>query len=242
MEASPRAFLKARWVQLAMLNYAVDPAILADLVPAGTQLDFWEGKTFVSVVGFRFQKARLFGLPIPFHQNFEEVNLRFYVLRHTDEGVRRGVVFIKEIVPRTAVAWVASTLYNENFLVAAMRHQVSGFDSSDPSVLYEWQTDRRWNRLAVRGSGLAALPDESSEEAYVVEHYWAYSRQRNGSTFEYKVEHRPWRVWHAAESSLDCDVESLYGADFVHHLAGPPTSALLADGSEVAVLGGRRIF
>lgn len=241
MRPRPRPFLRAKWIHLAMLNYEVDPTILADLVPLGTELDDWEGRTLVSLVGFRFVGARFLGLPVPFHQNFEEVNLRFYVRRRTAVRVRRGVVFIKEIVARRAVARLASLRYNENFVVLPMRHGNDQLDAIDPSARYEWRVHERWNHLAVRGSGSAALPDARSEEAYIAEHYWAYSRQRDGSTVEYQVEHPPWRVWPAADARLDCDVESLYGPEFVQPLAQPPSSAFIADGSEVAVLAGRTV-
>src|SRR5438552_945189 len=110
-----RSFLTAQWRTLLMLNFEADPAVLLPFVPAGTELDHWRGTTFVSVVGFRFLEARLLSLPIPFHQAFDEVNLRFYVRRRGPEGWRRGVVFLKEIVPRRAVTAVARWLFGENF-------------------------------------------------------------------------------------------------------------------------------
>ena len=93
---SDRVFLTAEWRNLAMLNYEVDAGLLLPFVPAGTELDDWNGKVFVSMVGFRFLKTKLFGLTIPFHSNFDEVNLRFYVRRREGDEVRRGVVFIEE--------------------------------------------------------------------------------------------------------------------------------------------------
>ena len=111
-----KPFLTAEWRYVAMLNYEIDPAILHTYLPRRTELDSWNGKTFVSMVGFLFLKTRVLGLPIPFHQNFEEINLRFYVRRKTEEGWRRGVVFIKEIVPRAAIALTARWLYNENYV------------------------------------------------------------------------------------------------------------------------------
>ena len=107
-----------------MLNYEVAPEALAPFVPAGTELDAWEGRHLVSMVGFMFQSTRGLGFPIPFHRNFEEVNLRFYVRRKVDGEWRRGVVFIKEIVPRFAIAWVARTFYNENYVALPMSHRL----------------------------------------------------------------------------------------------------------------------
>jgi uncharacterized protein YqjF (DUF2071 family) len=79
-----RIFLTAEWQHLVMLNYEVDAGLLVPFVPAGTELDDWKDKIFVSLVGFLFLNTKLLGfLPIPMHSNFEEVNLRFYVRRHT---------------------------------------------------------------------------------------------------------------------------------------------------------------
>src|SRR5258708_33955012 len=88
-------FLSAEWRDLVMLNYAVDPALLHQYVPSGTALDSFEGKIYVSLVGFRFCRTKMFGaISVPFHANFLEVNLRFYVRRREGSGDRRGVVFI----------------------------------------------------------------------------------------------------------------------------------------------------
>src|SRR5436305_10870786 len=113
-------FLTAAWHHLVMLNYEVPPALLASRVPAGTSLDFWNGKTYLSVVGFLFLQTKVLGIPIPFHRDFEEVNLRFYLRREE----RRGVGFIKEIVPLRAIAAVARIVYNENYVALPMRHRI----------------------------------------------------------------------------------------------------------------------
>jgi uncharacterized protein YqjF (DUF2071 family) len=235
----PGSFLTARWVHLAMLNYEVHPQALAHLVPPGTELDSFGGKTLVSVVGFQFRDTRVLGIPVPFHRHFDEVNLRFYVRRTTDEAVRRGVVFIKEIVPRAAIAWLARRLYNENYVAMPMTHHDGIGDSGDGSISYAWQYAGRSNQLAVRVSGAAYLPDEDGEESFITEHYWGYVRQRNGTTLEYRVEHPRWKVWRATESELDCDVAEIYGAGFAPYLGEPSHSAFLAEGSAVTVRRGQ---
>ena len=233
-----RTFLSAEWRWLAMLNYRVEPSLLAPLVPAGTELDAWQGTTFVSVVCFLFRRTRLLGLPIPFHRNFEELNLRFYVRRAQGPDTRRGVVFVKELVPRRAIATVARLVYNEPYRALPMRHQID-LDAStgDPTyVEYGWRLGGRWARVSVVPRGPSAPIATGSEEEFITEHYWGYTRQRDGSTVEYEVEHPRWRVWQASEATLDADVEALYGADFARVLAGRPSSAFLADGSAVRVM------
>ena len=116
-------FLSAEWRHLLLMNFEVDPAILASRLPAGTELDLFGGKCYVSLVGFMFLHTRLAGrIPIPFHTNFEEINLRFYVKRTVNGEQRRGVCFVKEIVPRMAVALVARVLYGENYVSRPMSH------------------------------------------------------------------------------------------------------------------------
>lgn len=238
------AFLTAAWRHVAILNYDVDRSLLAPLVPRGTELDEWQGHTYLSVVGFLFLRTKVLGLPVPFHRNFEEVNLRFYVRRKTDEGWRRGVAFVKEMVPRAAIAWVARTLYNENYVAVPMGHDITlAADGSKriASVAYTWTVAGRQNRLRLSvGSEPCPLVPGSHEE-FVAEHYWGYSMQRDGGTCEYQVTHPPWRVASATGAQLDCDVSLVYGDTFAQALRADPVSAFLADGSAVAVSHGVRL-
>jgi uncharacterized protein YqjF (DUF2071 family) len=238
-----RAFLKAEWRYLVMLNYDVDPAILHALVPRHTVLDLWHGRAIASVVGFRFLRTRVLGAPIPFHRNFEEVNLRFYVRHTTPEGdVRRGVVFVRELVPRAAIALVARLAFNEPYLSMPMRSSAPRMPVENPArVSYEWRTGSRWQTVAATASGPPVLPATTSEEAFITEHYWGYTRQRDGGTVEYEVKHPRWRVWAAIEPSFDADVPRLYGSSFARALSATPVSAFIAEGSPVTVYRPRRI-
>jgi uncharacterized protein YqjF (DUF2071 family) len=233
-------FLTAKWVHLVMLNYEVDPGLLASRVPAGTTLDLWYGKCFVSMVGFQFLDTRVLSVPIPLHRDFEEVNLRFYVRREQDGERRRGVVFIKEIVPRAAIAWVARVLYNEAYVALPMAHD-DRLEAPERHVSYSWEYGGRTCRLGLRAAGTPYFPQPDSEESFIAEHYWGYVRQRDGSTVEYQVEHPSWQVWRGEAPEFECDVEALYGAEFVETLSRPPTSAFLAKGSEIMVRRGRAL-
>ena len=243
--AASRPFLTARWRYLAMLNYEVPPEVLAPLVPRGTELDSWQGKTFASVVGFLFLDTRVRGFAIPGHRNFEEVNLRFYVRRRAEDGWRRGVVFVKEIVPRWAIATTARLLYGEKYVALPMRHSITG----DPArggmyVTYGWRQRYfrgPWSGIGALVSGAAKEALPGSEEEFITEHYWGYSSLGDGGSVEYQVEHPRWRVWPLQRPVLDCDVVALYGRPFASPLQAEPSSAFLADGSEVAVYPGRRL-
>jgi len=240
-----RPFLTAAWRYLVMLNYEVPPALLEPLVPAGTELDTWNGATLASMVGFRFLDTRVIGIPIPGHRDFDEVNLRFYVRRRGEDNQwRRAVVFVRELVPRRAIALVARWCYNEPYTAVPMRHDlhmIGAQDGQPGRAAYAWRVAGRWHGLEASTRGLPALPDPASEAAFTAEHYWGYTVQRDGGSKEYRVEHPPWRVWDAEAAVLDCDVETVYGAGFAECLGPKPRSAFLAEGSAVTVARGRRL-
>jgi uncharacterized protein YqjF (DUF2071 family) len=228
-----------------MLNYEVPPGLLQPLVPAGTELDQFDGATLASMVGFRFLDTRILGVPIPGHRDFDEVNLRFYVRRRVEDGSwRRAVVFVRELVPRRAIALMARWCYNEPYTAVPMRHELTlerAVDGAPGRAAYLWQVAGGWHRLEVRTTGPPALPLPGSEAEFVTEHYWGYTRQRDAGSKEYQVTHSPWRVWETAGAALDCDVPSVYGAAFAESLTGAPRSAFLAEGSAVTVYRGRRL-
>ena len=224
-----------------MLNYEIAPALLAPFVPRGTSLDLWDERALVSVVGFRFLDTRVVGVPIPFHRNFDEVNLRFYVKRELPGGeVRRGVVFIRELVPKPLIAWVARALYNEPYRALPMVSRTPHEPTEAPGlVYYSWRrrtaNGEMGEHVGARGEGDASVPAVGTEAQFITEHYWGYTRQRDGSTIEYEVRHPSWRVWTAEYADLRVDVATLYGPEFVQPLAAPPRSAFVAEGSPVSV-------
>lgn len=231
-------FLTAEWRSLLMLNYEVEPGVLKHVVPHGTELDSWNDRTYISIVGFRFLRTRVMGVPLPRHENFEEVNLRFYVRRRAEGDWRRGVVFIKEIVPKPAIALVARLLYNEPYVSAAMRHRDAGVGApagSQQQVSYSWYLANRWNTATGVVGGSWALPAKGSEAEFITEHYWGYTRQRDGTSQEYQVTHDPWQVRVADSAELDCDVAGVYGQQYAEALSAAPRSAFVAQGSPVAV-------
>ncbi|MEP6850542.1 MAG: DUF2071 domain-containing protein [Acidobacteriota bacterium] len=228
-----KEFLTAKWQDLIMVNYEVDPSLLASRVPAGTELDLNEGRCFVSLVGFMFLDTRVLGFLVPFHVNFEEVNLRFYVRRETQDEVRRGVVFIKEIVPRFAIATVARTLYGEPYEAMKMGHV-----RTDSIVGYSWSKGENINRLEVEIDSNLGVPDEGSHGSFIIEHYWGYTRRDQKRTDEYKVEHPKWELFSVKNPSIEVDFRTTYGDEFGFLHDAQPHSILLAKGSEVAVYKG----
>lgn len=241
MLSEKKIFLTAEWRDLVMLNYEVDPGLLERHVPAGTELDAFDGKTYVSLVGFCFNRTRLWGrIAVPLHTEFEEVNLRFYVRRRVGGEERRGVCFIAEIVPRQAIAWTARLLYGENYVRFPMEHRIARSEIGR-SVEYVWSVGDKRNRLFLEAPAEAIAPDDGSLEQFITEHYWGYSGQRYGASVEYQVTHEPWRVAAAVSSGFEGDPAAIYGAAFAGILRGKPTSAFLADGSAVEVFAGEKI-
>ncbi|CAN5607574.1 DUF2071 domain-containing protein [soil metagenome] len=233
------AFLTAEWRDLVMLNYPVERALLRPLVPPGVELDEFASTTYVSVVGFLFLQTRVFGVAFPFHRNFEEVNLRFYVRHRGPEGWLRGVVFIKEIVPRRAIAGLARICYGEPYSAYPMSHSIAREDGQ-LHCRYAWRRKGREEFVAASATGAPALVAPGSLEEFITEHYWGYTARR-GRCAQYQVEHSPWRVWAARESHFDADVAGLYGRGFAEPLSVPPASAFIAEGSPVVVRRGRAL-
>ncbi|HEU4427790.1 MAG TPA: DUF2071 domain-containing protein [Myxococcota bacterium] len=215
---------------LAMLSWEIDPRVLAPLVPAGCTLDAFRGRTLISLVGFQFLKSRVAGIPALGHSAFDEVNLRFYVRREHSGGVRRGVVFVRELVAKPLVRTLANTLYAERYVALPMRHR-----DAAPELAYEWRRGGVWEGLRVATDGEPFTPADDAEETFISEHYWGYTARPGARAFEYRVEHPRWRVWRAREAKLDADVRALYGDADAEALAAAPCSAFVAEGSPVAV-------
>lgn len=234
MQSDQKIFLKARWQNLAMINYEVDPTVLLPYLPPHTELDFFNGKALVSVVGFQFNHTRVLGIQWPFHTNFEEVNLRFYVKHFDGQMYKRGVVFISEIVPRFLISTMANVLYNEHYACMSMKHEIS-LNDQKLTVRYEWKNKQQWNKMEVEAGSAPNPIKGGSEEEFILEHYWGYSQYDKNTTIEYGVEHERWQVYKVENWSLNCDVEGLYGKNFVPFLSKAPSSVYLAKGSDVII-------
>ena len=237
-----RPFLTARWENLLLLNFECPSGVLEPLVPLGTSLDPWEGRTLVSLVGFMFRDTRVRRVAVPGHRTFEEVNLRFYVRREVPGEVpRRGVVFVREFVPRRMIAEVARRLYNEPYLAVSMWNRGRIDPKSGGDIEYGWKLGPSTFSMQAVARGPASETASGSEGEFITEHYWGYTRQRDGGTVEYEVAHPRWRVWDAQDVSFSGDASELYGPALGEVLAGRPRSAFLALGSEVSVYTGRRL-
>jgi hypothetical protein len=236
----PKTFLTATWKNLVMANYIVDPAVLHPYLPNHTEMDSYNGRVYVSLVGFMFADTRILGMRIPFHVNFEEVNLRFYV-RHQHNGHwKRGAVFIKEIVPKPAISFVANTLYREKYSTMPMKHLLEEGDNQI-QLSYQWKNNNRWNSIEATIEKNAVEITPGSEEEFIAEHYWGYSRYDKNTTFEYQVSHPRWKLYPLIRHRIDCNFTALYGTAFSFLQDAVPSSVFVAEGSPVSIFQKRNL-
>ncbi|PYF72427.1 YqjF family protein [Pedobacter nutrimenti] len=228
------SFLTAEWKKLAIANYAIDPAILTKHLPAGTTLDFWEGHCYVSLIGFLFKDTRLKGVRVPFHSNFEEVNLRFYVRYPNGENWKRGVVFIKEIVPKYALAFIANTFYKEHYQHMPMKHSWEE-SPEELKISYQWKNQQQWQSFSLQAALPALNIEPGSRTEFITEHYWGYSLFHPQKTIEYEVKHPKWTHYLIKNYQIEVDFELNYGKDFAFLNQKTPDSVMLAEGSRVSV-------
>lgn len=235
-----KTFLTAEWRNLIMVNYAIDPSILKKHLPYRTELDSFKGVHYVSLVGFLFKNTKVYGIGFPFHRTFEEVNLRFYV-RYKEGGQwKRGVVFMKEIVPLRMISFIANSLYGEKYATHAMNHQWS-IQNHQLHVEYNWKVGRQWNYIKAVADEKPSPLIEGSEEEFITEHYWGYTTMNAAATGVYEVAHPRWNIHKVHAHSINCSVEELYGKEFAAPLAEMPTSVFLAEGSPIKVMSGSKI-
>lgn len=233
-------FLSAEWRKLILINYAIEEKHLLPYLPAGTQLDTYNGICYVSLVGFMFVNTKLKGIPVPFHQNFEEVNLRFYVKHKTKNGAeRRGVVFIKEIVPKMMISFVANTLYGEHYETMDMDHSWTERDGL-LEVEYKIEKDQWYSMKVIADLASEEIP-VSCEAEFITEHYWGYTKLSDTETSEYEVWHPRWKVHPVKSYSCDFDFGKVYGSDFSFINELKPFSVMLAEGSEIKVMEGGKL-
>lgn len=235
-----RPFLKAEWKNLVMANYIVDAEVLKPYIPLHTELDTFNGNIYISLVAFMFAETRIMGFKIPFHVDFEEVNLRFYVRHNHNGDWRRGVVFIKEIVPKYAISFVANNLYREKYCTMKMNHAIHE-TTDDFTFEYKWRYQNKWNQLKASTSKTALPMLENSEAHFIAEHYWGYSKYDDQTTFEYEVQHVPWNIYPLKEYAIDCNFKGIYGDSFSFLQNRVPESVFVAQGSPIAVLHKRKL-
>lgn len=227
-------FLKANWENIIMVNYEIAPEILMPFLPRGVELDLYQGKYYVSLVGFMFKNTKIFNIPIPRLGTFEEINLRFYVKRNESGIIKRGVVFVNETIPYRIVAWMANTLYKEHYTVVPTKHSISK-DTVNQKIQFDWQLNKKWNSIYVENKLSSQPMQEDTLERFIYEHYYGYTKVDNGKTEEYRLQHPSWEIHEVVDYKIECDFKAIYGDSFSVLNDTNPTAVFIAKGSPVAI-------
>lgn len=234
------SFLTAEWRKLAIVNYAIEPEVLRKYIPYKTELDLWNNTCYISLVGFMFQNTKLLGMQIPMHTHFEEVNLRFYVRYKDKQEWKRGVVFIKELVPKPALTLVANTVYKEHYQTVPMSNSWI-HRKEQLSVEYSWKYNKLPQRIKVVASNIPQDIPIGSETEFITEHYWGYTRIKEDKTFAYEVSHPRWQAYEIHDHQVEVDFNLVYGKDFQFMNKLHPVSVMLAEGSPITVARKREL-
>ena len=234
--------MQAEWRKLLMVNYKVDPEILRPYLPAHTELAFWQNTCYISLVGFRFLKVRMAGIPVPFHTNFTEVNLRFYVkqksmvgLRSPQEGEwRYGVVFLKEMVALPIVSFVANTVYQEHYETHPVRHIIT---ESEKEIFtqYQWKKENAWHSMSIHAELAPFLIEENTPEYFLTAQHWGFTAANKQKTYVYAVHHPHWEMYKTLRHSLQIDYKIAFGERFGFLDQQAPDSVFLVEGSAITL-------
>ena len=227
-------FLKARWENIVMVNYEIASEILLKYLPKGVTLDLFNGRAYVSLVGFMFKNTTIFNVPMFKLGTFEEINLRFYVARKVGNETRRGVVFVNETVPYKTVAWLANALYKEHYTTIPTKHHWD-FTRENKKIKYEWLVNKKWNSIEVSAMKEKNAMAKNSFENFIFEHYYGYTKYNETTTQEYQIAHPSWLINDILDAKIDCDFEAMYGNDFAVLNQTKPTSIFLAEGSAIEI-------
>ncbi len=223
-------FLTAEWNYLINITYAVEPNVLLPYLPKGLDLDTIDGKAFVSFVAFEFNDVKVKGFGIPFHRSFPEINLRFYV----NKNGKRGVVFIKEFVPKYFVALIANKMYNEPYSAIKMNHSVDKTDQ-EIKASHSFCVNNEWYTVLVTTENKPYLPSSNSTEHFFKEHEIGFGKNKYGNTLAYKVEHPVWEIYHIKNVESTVCFEKIYGREWAFLDSEKPINTLLAKGSAIKV-------
>lgn len=227
-----KAFLTAEWRNLVMMNFVVSDELLKPYLPKDVELDAFEGKCYVSFVAFHFLNTKVKGIGFPFHKDFAEINLRFYVRYKDGNEIKRGVVFISELVPKPMIAWVAKLIYKEKYTYTPIKSKVE--QTTVRSLHFEWGKQLQ-HELKVETATTVQPITPGSKEEFIFEHYWGYTSLSAFRTGEYSVEHPRWNIYPVTNFSYTIDFQQLYGDAFAFLNEVQPDSLFVAEGSEVSV-------
>jgi len=230
-----KVFLTARWGNLIIISYKIDPALLNSQMPPGMEADTIDGNAFVSLVAFDFMDTKVKGMKVPFHVNFPEINLRFYVKNKE----KRGVVFIREFVPRTFIAIFANAFYNENYRAVKMSSHIE----KNGRIFLNHTLNIKGEKyeINVEAENKPYMPEVGSIEHFFKEHEWGFGTSKYNDVFIYKVEHPFWEVFQVIKFEHNFDFSAIYGEKWKKLNNETPFNIAFAKGSPVKVFSGEKL-
>lgn len=220
------------WRDVTFLHWALDPAVVAPLLPPGTRPDVFEDRTYVGLVPFRMVGLTIGRRPaLPYVGTFLETNVRLYSV---DETGRRGVVFLSLDAERAVVVPTVRLLVGPPYRWARMR-----FDRTGDTVTYETRTrtrgDRPSGRVVVRvGEAYDATPLDD----FLTARWGAHVRRRRGTTFV-PNQHPPWPLRRAEVVELDDGLLTAVGLPGVS--GRPPDRVAFSEGVYAEFTRPRRV-
>lgn len=228
----PKLFLKARWENLILASYRVNPDLLLEYLPKELELDTINQDAFMSLVAFNFIDTKVKGIKVPFHINFPEINLRFYV-KEASKG-RRGVIFVREFVPRFFISFFANTLFNENYSSIPMKC-ILDKNPDEINCRHEIKYKETSYYINLTVENKTFVPPNGSKEHFFKEHEWGFGRTRKGATLVYRVEHPFWKIYPVTKFEHNFDFGTIYGDKWNFLNNEKPCNVTFARGSEIKV-------
>ena len=201
-----RPVMVQQWVDVVFVHWPLPPDRVQRLLPAGVEVDTFEGRAWVGLVPFRMEGLGFPGLsPLPVVGTFPEVNVRTYVR----SGARRGVWFFSLDVDRFLPALVARAAYGLPYCRGRASHERSG-DHVTSSVRRTWPaTPGPEPTATIEVRTADPLPDVAGLESFLTSRWGLISSSPRGTLRWAPVEHPRWPLFDAQLVHLE---ESLTAA------------------------------
>lgn len=233
-------FLKAQWKELTLVNFALEPDFLINILPVGLDPDLLHGKAYASLVAFDFESIRVGGIPWPGYTQFPELNLRVYV--RCSEAGRRGVFFIRELIPGKIPTAIARVAYNEPYSACPLTRSHQALVNGAQVQRTDWIWKGAPNYLEVEVGPETMMPATDEDANWFKEQEWGFGHSRLGELLRYHVTHPRWMVRKVHRCDYEVDWLGLYGPIWARQLEGAePDSLMHCIGSEIAVYPPRSI-
>ena len=178
------------WNNALFLHWKVPFEELRSCVPENLELDEFEGEFYVSLVAFRMQKIRPKNLPsVNFISDFEEINLRTYVVK---DG-KAGVYFMNIEAENYLSAWVARKLSGLPYEKSKISRIGNQFNSTNKLKNFKLHAEFEIREI---------LSEKSHLDKWLTERYCLYLDE-NEQLFRFDIHHREWEIRKVGMKNLD---------------------------------------